>query len=61
MPDPDFFNFMLEDGYDLIFDDEEEFECPHCGYMITPEDNIEVTGEGQFKCPECGEDAEIRN
>lgn len=60
MPEPDFFDFMLEGGYDLIFDDNDEFECLHCGYMITPEEVDTFDKDfGTIKCPSCGEEIEL--
>jgi DNA-directed RNA polymerase subunit RPC12/RpoP len=63
MKDPDFFDFMLEGGYDLLFpdDEDENYECPHCGRIIEGNEKVEWIDKKNkiFKCPECGEEVKI--
>ena len=57
MPEPDFWDFMMEGGEELL----NTQECPHCGGVIYLDQDIEwVDGERRItKCPNCGEKIEI--
>ena len=60
---PDFWDFMMEGGYDLLFpdDDEQTFKCPFCRALISGDQKVEWIDKksGKFKCPECGEEINI--
>lgn len=61
MNNPDFEDFMLDGGFDLLFDDEDgEIQCPYCDRIIKGNEQVEWIDkrEGIFKCPECGEQME---
>lgn len=64
MKEPDFWDFMMEGGYDLLFPDDEEnsFKCSFCGRIIQDSERVEWLdkSEKKLKCPECGETLEIR-
>jgi len=47
---PDFEDFILEGGWELLFGD--DFECPACGKLIQKSDVVE---KGKMICPNCGE------
>lgn len=57
MKDPDFFDFMIEGGDELLNSE----ECPHCGAVIYFDQNIEWIDKAQkiAKCPECGEQIKL--
>ncbi len=54
---PDFFDFVLDGGWDLLFPEEENrsYECPFCEEVINGNSQVEwVDKEGKiFKCPNC--------
>ena len=64
MNDPDFFDFMLEGGYDLLFPDDEDetFQCPFCNRIINGSQKVEWIDKKNkiFKCPACGDKLEIK-
>lgn len=63
MMNPDFWDFMMEGGYDLLFPDDngQTFKCPLCGAVVSGDQKVEWIDkkEGKFKCPECGEEIRI--
>lgn len=63
MENPDFWDFMLEGGYDLLFPDDEDdtVECESCGRVIKGSEKVEWVDKERriFKCPECKENIEI--
>jgi len=63
MPDPEFFDFMLEGGYELLFPEEEDrtVECPYCGRLIRGDEEVEWIDKKKkiFKCPDCGKKLKI--
>lgn len=63
MTGPDFEDFMLGGGWDLLFPDEFEdnYTCPFCGRVIQGREKVEWVDKnlGIFKCPECGEEITI--
>lgn len=66
---PDFEDFLLEGGWEFVFPDDsatkhrrtgKEFECPHCRYIITPEEVDTFDKEfGTIECPSCGKEIEL--
>lgn len=63
MSDPDFWDFVMEGGWDLLFPDDEEgtFDCPFCGQVIQGSQKVQWIdkNEKKFKCPACGQTLEI--
>lgn len=63
---PTFWDFLMEGGYDLLFENEEtgekQFKCPSCGRFLTKHDKIEYISESEklFKCPYCDEPMEVK-
>ena len=63
---PTFWDFLMEGGYGLLFNDEEtnakQFICPNCGKKLTQTDKIECIDEVEkiFKCPFCDESIELK-
>lgn len=57
MNDPDFFDFMIEGGDELLNTE----ECPHCGEVIYLDQKIEWVDEENkiAKCHKCGADVKI--
>jgi len=57
MPEPDFWDFMIEGGDELL----NSQECPHCGKVIHLDQDIEWIDEEKriAKCPNCGEEVKI--
>ncbi|PIU40788.1 MAG: hypothetical protein COS99_08700 [Candidatus Omnitrophica bacterium CG07_land_8_20_14_0_80_42_15] len=57
MPDPDFFDFMIEGGDDL----QNSEACPHCGNVIYLDQKIEWIDKDKriAKCPNCGGEVKI--
>ena len=57
MPDPDFFDFMMEGGDELLNSE----LYPHCGDVIYLDQAIEwIDKEKRLaKCPRCGKKVEI--
>lgn len=53
MPDPDFWDFMMEGGDELLNSE----ACPHCGNVIYLDQEMEWIDEDKriAKCPKCGE------
>ena len=53
MIDPDFEDFVLDGGYDLLFD--VDVQCPHCDRIIASNERVEWVDKQKniFKCPEC--------
>lgn len=66
MVSPTFWDFLMEGGYALLFEDEEtgdkQFKCPSCDKIITEDDKIKCIDEDKkiFKCPFCDEPIEIK-
>ena len=58
IPDPDFFDFMIEGGDELLNSE----VCLHCGEVIYLDREIEWTGKDKktAKCPKCGGEIEIK-
>jgi len=56
---PDFEDYILEGGWDLLFSG--GYECPECGCVIHESDNIEWINKDNktFKCPSCQANIEI--
>lgn len=56
---PDFWDFMLDGGYDLLFPDDEDnkYKCPFCLETVNGSDKVEWLNKDhtRFKCPNCGE------
>jgi len=61
MPDPDFWDFVLEGGYDLLFSEEGGVECPSCSQKIQREE-VEWLDEdeGVFECPGCNTKIKVK-
>jgi predicted RNA-binding Zn-ribbon protein involved in translation (DUF1610 family) len=63
MQEPEFWDFVMEGGYDLLFPDDEdkEFECPHCQTVIAGSEKVEWIDRKKrvFKCPECEEEISL--
>jgi len=62
MPDPDFWDFILEGGYDLLFSEEEgRVECPSCHHEIQ-QNRVEWVDEdeGVLECPGCNTKIKVR-
>lgn len=63
MGQPDFEDFILSGGWDLLFPDDEDetCECPHCGRVIDGDEKVEWVDKKNkaFKCPDCGEEIEL--
>ena len=64
MEGPDFEDFILEGGWDLLLfpdDENKSFKCTFCGRVIQGGEQVEWLSkeEGKFKCPDCGEELEI--
>ena len=57
IPDPDFFDFMIEGGDELLNSE----VCPKCGYVFYLDQKLEWIDEAKniCKCPKCGEEVEI--
>ncbi len=57
MPEPDFWDFIMEGGDELLNTE----ECPYCGQLIYLDQDIEWVDEeeGIAKCPYCGEEVKI--
>lgn len=57
MSDPDFWDFMMEGGDELMNTE----ECPHCGHIIYLDQEIEWIDESKriAKCHNCGREVEI--
>lgn len=57
MKDPDFFDFMIEGGDELINNQ----ACIHCGEVIYLDQEIEWINESKriAKCPRCGEEIKL--
>lgn len=57
MSNPDFWDFMMEGGDELLNSE----ECPHCGYIIYFDEKIEWLDKQQkiCKCPQCGKEIKI--
>jgi len=57
MPEPDFWDFMIEGGDELL----NTQECPHCGEIFYLDENIEWIDEEEkiAECPNCGEEVKI--
>ena len=55
--DPDFLDFMMGGGDELLNTE----ECPHCGYVIYLDGNLEWIDEPKniCKCPNCGKEVKI--
>jgi predicted RNA-binding Zn-ribbon protein involved in translation (DUF1610 family) len=57
---PDWWDFVMEGGWDLLYPDDEDetFECPHCNRIINGSEKVEWVDKKNsvFKCPECGEE-----
>jgi len=54
MSNPDFWDFILEGGDELLNSE----ECPHCGYIFYLDEKIEWFDKQQkvCKCPQCGKE-----
>ncbi len=64
MEDPNFEDFILEGGWDLLLfpgDENKSLECSFCGRRVQSGEQVEWPDkkEGKFKCPDCGEELEI--
>ena len=59
MQDPDFEDFVLDGGYDLLFND--DIQCPHCNRIIESNEQVEWIDKSKrvFKCPDCGKQIEV--
>ncbi|MFC1514932.1 hypothetical protein ACFL5X_03425 [Candidatus Omnitrophota bacterium] len=61
MGEPDFLEFMIM--YELLFPDDEDevFECYHCGREIKGNEKVEWIDKKKkmFKCPECKQKIEL--
>jgi len=57
MPDPDFFDFMVEGGDELLNSE----VCPHCDEVIYLDQKIEWIDKDKkiAKCPSCGKEVKI--
>lgn len=57
MPVPDFWDFIMEGGDELLNTE----ECPHCGNVIYLDQEIEWLDEAKkiAKCPNCGSKVKI--
>lgn len=57
MDDPDFFDFLMEGGDELLNTE----ICSHCGAVIYLDQEIEWIDKSKkiAKCPKCGEEIEI--
>jgi len=57
MDDPDFFDFLIEGGDELLNTE----RCPHCGATIYLDQRIEWTDESRrtCKCPSCRGNVEL--
>lgn len=57
MEDPNFWDFVLEGGWELLFPEDEEgsIECSACGRVIRGNEKVEWTDKKKktFKCPNC--------
>ena len=64
MPDPDFWDFVMEGGWALLFPDdlEESVECFSCKRIIKGNEEVEWVDKKKkaFKCPNCGDVLEIK-
>lgn len=62
---PDFWDFMLEGGYDLLFPDDEDetYECPFCNRVIMGSEKVEWKDKKDriFLCPECKREIRINS
>ena len=63
MSEPNFWDFMMEGGYDLLFPDDEDetYECSHCGRIINGHERVEWLDKKNkiFKCPGCHSEIKI--
>jgi len=57
MPNPDFWDFIMEGGDELL----NTQQCPRCGEVIYLDEGIEWIDEKEkiAKCPNCGEEVKI--
>lgn len=57
MDNPDFFDFMIEGGDELMNTE----ACPHCGEVIYLDQKIEWVDKDKktAKCPKCGGEVKI--
>lgn len=59
----DFWDFMLEGGYDLLFPDDEDntVECENCGRVIKGSEKVEWVDKNKriFKCLDCKQDIKL--
>jgi len=57
MKDPDFFDFMMEGGDELLNTE----PCPHCGEVVYLDQEIEWIDKSKniAKCPKCGQEIEL--
>ncbi len=53
--DPDFFDFMIEGGDELL----NQEECPHCGETFDIDEAEPGETPDKVKCPHCGKVVEI--
>jgi DNA-directed RNA polymerase subunit RPC12/RpoP len=63
MQHPDFWDFALEGGWDLLFPDDEErsYICLYCKKIIKGKEKVEWVEKNKiFKCPECDKSLEIK-
>lgn len=65
MEDPDFWDFMLEGGYDLLFPDDKDdtVKCENCGRTIKGSEKVGWVDKEKkiYKCPNCGSKVKINS
>ncbi len=59
MSEPDFWDFVFEGGYDLLFPEDEDntYQCSSCKQIIKGDEKVKWIDKEKtiFECPKCGE------